>query len=87
MSSSPQTDHPARWRSPAGWPLRTRLVAIMIVLLAVLGLIVGGTAEIYLHKTLYDRVDTQLVEASQRALGGPGRFGPGGGSSNRALPP
>jgi two-component system, OmpR family, sensor kinase len=83
MSSSPQTDRPARWRSPAGWPLRTRLVAIMIVLLAVLGLIVGGTAEIYLHKTLYDRVDTQLVEAGQRALGGPGRFGPGGGYGGR----
>ena len=42
MSSSPPTDAPAavpaRWRNPAGWPLRTRLVAIMIVLLAVLGL-------------------------------------------------
>ncbi|MEV4642853.1 HAMP domain-containing sensor histidine kinase [Actinoplanes sp. NPDC049548] len=48
----------------------------MVVLLTVLGLVVGGTAEIYLHNTLYKRVDTQLDEASQRALGGP--RGPGG---------
>jgi two-component system OmpR family sensor kinase len=83
MSSSPPTDvtlaspRPARWRSPAGWPLRTRLVAIMIVLLAVLGLIVGGTAEIYLHKTLYDRVDAQITEESNRSIGGggPGQHG------------
>jgi two-component system OmpR family sensor kinase len=77
MSSNPPTDvtvspPPARWRSPAGWPLRTRLVAIMIALLAILGLVVGGTAEVFLHKTLYDRVNSQLVEASQRTLGGGG---------------
>ena len=60
MSSSLPTDlaaRSARWRDPSGWSLRARLVAIMIALLAVLGLIVGGTAEIYLHKTLYDQVD------------------------------
>ena len=76
MSSSPPTDpptRPARWRTPSGWPLRVRLAAIMIALLAVLGLIVGGTAEIYLHKTLYDRVDAQLDESTQRSLNGPGR--------------
>ncbi len=76
MSSSPPTEpaagrHPVRWRSPAGWSLRARLVAVMIALLAVLGLVVGGTAEIYLHKTLYDRVDAQLVEAANRSFGGP----------------
>jgi two-component system OmpR family sensor kinase len=58
----------ARWFSPAGWPLRTRLVAIMIVLLVLLGLVVGGTAEIYLHNALYSQVDTQLSEASKRAI-------------------
>ena len=73
------TARPARWRSPAGWPLRTRLVAIMIALLVILGLAVGGAAEIYLHKVLYDRVDSQLTEAGDRALGrGPGGRGPGG---------
>ena len=80
------TARPARWRSPAGWSLRTRLIAIMVALLTVLGLIVGGVAEIYLHKTLYDRVDNQLTELSQRALGGPGRF-QGGGLPALQIPP
>ena len=56
MSSSPPTDmtlaHAARWRSPVGWSLRARLVAIVIGLRMILGLVVGGTAEIFLHKTL-----------------------------------
>jgi two-component system OmpR family sensor kinase len=64
--------HPARWRNPASWSLRTRLVAIMIVLLAVLGLVVGATSEIYLHRTLYGRVDAQLTDASLRLFGGRG---------------
>ena len=42
MSSNPPTDVlPPRWRSPSTWPLRTRLVAIMIAMLAVLGVVVG----------------------------------------------
>jgi two-component system OmpR family sensor kinase len=80
MSSSRPTDvtpsRPARW-NPAGWPLRTRLVAIVVGLLVMLGLVVGGTAEFYLHKTLYARVDDQLREAGRRALGGPPRGAPG----------
>jgi two-component system OmpR family sensor kinase len=73
MSSSPPTEapaghHPARWRSPAGWSLRARLVAVMIALLAVLGLVVGATAEVYLQKTLYDRVDTQVQEVADRSF-------------------
>jgi len=77
MSSSPPTEPAARsawWRSPSGWSLRARLVAIMIALLAVLGLVVGATAQIYLHKTLYDQVDAQLDEISQRLMDdrGPG---------------
>src|SRR5918911_1230637 len=81
MSSSPPTDvahRPARWRSPAGWSLRARLVAIMIALLAMLGLIVGATAEIYLRSTLYDQLDSRLVTMNDRVVRGPGGFGPGG---------
>jgi two-component system OmpR family sensor kinase len=64
MSSSRLTDvRPARWRSPAAWPLRTRLVALMIVLLSLLGILVGGTTEVFLRKTLYDGVDAQLDQA------------------------
>jgi two-component system OmpR family sensor kinase len=70
MSSSPPTDastpHPARWRSPAGWSLRARLLAIMIALLAMLGLVVGATAEFTLHRVLYSQVDRQLIAASHR---------------------
>jgi two-component system OmpR family sensor kinase len=73
MSSSPPTDvterHPARWRSPAGWPLRTRIVAIMIVLLAVLGLAVGGTAEVILRHNLYQQIDTRVEDAQHRSFG------------------
>jgi two-component system OmpR family sensor kinase len=63
---------PARWRSPAGWPLRTRLIAIMIALLAILGLVVGATAEVYLHQTLYQRLDSQVQETANRAQNRPG---------------
>ncbi|WP_236048279.1 sensor histidine kinase [Paractinoplanes ovalisporus] len=63
--------HPSRWRSPAGWPLRTRIVAIIMVLLTVLGLAVGGTAYFFLRNTLYTQVDAKLDTA--------GRPGPGGG--------
>jgi two-component system OmpR family sensor kinase len=56
--------HPARWRSSAGWSLRARLVALMIALLAILGLAVGGTTEIALHKILYERIDSQLQQSA-----------------------
>jgi two-component system OmpR family sensor kinase len=41
----------------------------MIALLAVLGLVVGGTTEAFLHKTLYDQVDSKLHDAAFRAQG------------------
>jgi len=68
MSSSRRTDvvrpRPADW-NPAGWPLRTRLVAIVIALLVLLGLVVGGTAEIYLHKSLYEQINKKLVDTNK----------------------
>ena len=76
MSSNRRTEkHPARWRSPAGWPLRTRLVAIIIVLLTVLGLAVGGTAYFFLRNTLYTQLDAKLDQTGNpfhnRGNGGP----------------
>jgi two-component system OmpR family sensor kinase len=66
MSSSPQAEvRPARW-NPAGWPLRTRLVAIMVGLLVLLGLVVGAAAEIYLNKTLYQQADSKLLQTNER---------------------
>ncbi len=86
-----------RWRSPASWSLRTRLVAIMVALLTVLGLVVGGTAEIYLHNTLYQQLDDRLDETANLAINKPrqrGDFPPqspfpsGGGSwSSGRVPP
>jgi two-component system OmpR family sensor kinase len=83
MSSSPPTEAPvARWRRPGTWSLRTRLVAVMIGLLAVLGLAVGGTAEVYLHSTLYHQLDQQLGEINQRERSRPPR-----GATFRGGPP
>jgi two-component system, OmpR family, sensor kinase len=81
----PPTTLAARWRSPAGWSLRARLVAVMVALLAVLGVVVGATAEIYLHKSLYDQLDTQLEELSGFAQRG-GPNGPGGFRPDRPPP-
>jgi two-component system, OmpR family, sensor kinase len=72
-TAAPAASRPARWRSPSSWPLRTRLVAVMTGLLVILGVVVGGTAEIYLHKVLYDRLDDQVTDAGDRALRGPSR--------------
>jgi two-component system, OmpR family, sensor kinase len=74
MSSSPPTEGRPRnrWHSPGTWPLRTRLVALMIALLCLLGILVGGTAEIFLSKTLYEQVDTRLDQAMN--FGRPGGF-------------
>jgi two-component system OmpR family sensor kinase len=90
MSSSPPTElaaRSARWRNPAGWSLKARLVAIMIALLAMLGLIVGATAELYLRSTLYGQVDARLVTLNERAMHGPRGFGPGGREFRSDPPP
>ncbi|MGX6602946.1 sensor histidine kinase [Micromonosporaceae bacterium Da 78-11] len=49
----------------------------MIILLAVLGLAVGGTAGFFLRSNLYGQVNDQLAQVSQRVTGG-GGGGPGG---------
>ncbi|MBW6432795.1 HAMP domain-containing histidine kinase [Actinoplanes hulinensis] len=81
MSTAASTpSRPSRRRGPAGWSLRTRIVAIMIALLSVLGLVVGGTAELYLHKSLHDQLDDDLGELGKRISGpGPGQGMPGSG--------
>jgi uncharacterized membrane protein YgcG len=89
MFSSQQTDvtsvsHSRRRTSRldiAGWPLRTRLVAIIIVLLAALALIAGATTQIYLRNLLYSQLDDKLAVAVDPGHGG-GNFGDGGGRGN-----
>jgi two-component system OmpR family sensor kinase len=96
MSSSPPTDvafaSGARWRNPASWSLRTRLIAIMVALLAILGLIVGATTEIFLHKALYNQLDSRLRYTAGREQVRPpddhgGIFPPNVSQAGRANPP
>src|SRR4051812_35068315 len=77
MSSSPLTDKGRpRWRDVSGWPLQARLVALMIGLLLLLGLMVGATAEIYLHNRLYTQLDQRLASLTERGRGPDGGFHP-----------
>ncbi|MEV6844742.1 HAMP domain-containing sensor histidine kinase [Actinoplanes sp. NPDC051411] len=93
MSSSPLTEvQPrTRWRSPSTWPLRTRLLALMIMLLSMLGILVGGTTEVFLSKTLYTQLDAKLTDAQQRThfyLGGDDNHsGPHGPRNGDGPPP
>ncbi|HWS37152.1 MAG TPA: two-component sensor histidine kinase, partial [Actinoplanes sp.] len=66
MSSAAPATRRTRWIDPAGWPLRTRIVTTMIALLAVLGLVVGGTAELYLFQSLHKQVENDVREMSNR---------------------
>lgn len=86
MSSAAPTGRRTRWIDPAGWPLRTRIVTTMIALLAVLGLVVGGTAELYLFNSLHKQVDSEVDDLSRRIGSKPpkGTFGnPGYQSSGQ----
>nr|WP_296065631.1 HAMP domain-containing sensor histidine kinase [uncultured Actinoplanes sp.] len=88
MSSSPPTEAPrTRWRDPKSWPLRARLVALMIGLLLLLGLVVGGTAELYLHNSLYTQLDQRLSDLTQRVRGPGGDGFHGGGGPRGYAPP
>ncbi|HEY2673496.1 MAG TPA: HAMP domain-containing sensor histidine kinase [Rugosimonospora sp.] len=60
---------PGRRGRPSRWPLRTRLLAAVVGLLAVVCLIVGVATEFALHGFLMHQVDTQLADASHRTLG------------------
>ncbi|WP_158880647.1 sensor histidine kinase [Amycolatopsis anabasis] len=62
-----------------GWPLRTKLIASMVALLAVVCAIIGVVSELALSAFLIRQVDAQLVSASNRAkvfLGKPRGLGP-----------
>jgi len=60
----------ARWvRHPfRSWTLRTKLVAAVAALIAVLGVAIGSVSVVLLHDYLIDRVDAQLRLASDRGL-------------------
>jgi two-component system OmpR family sensor kinase len=81
MSSSPLTDTRPRWRDVSGWPLRARLVALLVGLLLLLGLVVGATAEIYLRQALYHQADDRIAALTVRTGGGPDGGQPHGGQN------
>jgi two-component system OmpR family sensor kinase len=71
MSSSPPIEpaasRPPRRRGPAGWSLRTRLVAAMIALLAVVCLVVGAVTEVALNRVLLNQLDNRLTASAGRS--------------------
>jgi two-component system OmpR family sensor kinase len=80
----PQEGRPVRdWQHPAGWSLRTRLVAAMMALLALVCLVVGVTTGIGLQRALLGQKDKQL-EAAMDIVREPG--GPRRGGGNRPAP-
>ncbi|MFF3869346.1 ATP-binding protein [Micromonospora sp. NPDC001898] len=67
MSSSPRTDRLRRWL--AGWSLRTRLVAAVVALLALVSVGIGGLTTVALRHFLVAQVDDQLTFDQRRGGG------------------
>ncbi|MQA10082.1 MAG: HAMP domain-containing protein [Pseudonocardiaceae bacterium] len=53
-------------------PLRTKLIALLVALLAVMCLIIGGITAFALHRFLVRQLDSQVLDAAERAA----RFSP-----------
>ncbi|GIJ48923.1 two-component sensor histidine kinase [Virgisporangium aliadipatigenens] len=79
MSSSPPAER--RWR-PSTWSLRTRLLAVMTLLLAAVSLAIGAVTAVAMRDFLIEQVDGRLADASMRSgFGGPR---PNGGGASDA---
>ncbi|MEH0843805.1 HAMP domain-containing sensor histidine kinase [Micromonospora sp. CPCC 205711] len=75
MSSSPRTDRRGRLRSwLAGRSLRTRLVAAVVALLALVSIGIGGLTTVALRHFLITQVDDQLTVDNRRREGPPSWF-------------
>ncbi len=55
----------SRW-GPPGWTLRTRLVAVLLAMLAVVSLVIGVGTVIALRSYLQDQLDDRVTQAAQR---------------------
>jgi len=67
---------------PSRWSLRTRLIAGLVCLVALVCLVVGVVTEVALQRSLLARVDAQLTAAGGRSTnagGGPSENGSGPG--------
>jgi two-component system OmpR family sensor kinase len=94
MSSSPRPDRRGRWWRPAGWPLRTKLSAVSVLLVAVVCIVIGLATVLSLRAFLISQLDTQLSHTAQGPPGRPGDGPPVCGSATappdpfpRGLPP
>lgn len=67
MTTSPPPAAPAR-RAPR-WPLRRRLVALVLLLLASVATVIGVASTVALSSTLVDRLDEEVAEAGERSIG------------------
>jgi two-component system OmpR family sensor kinase len=59
--------------TPARWSVRARLIAVLVILLAVVGTAVGVVTQLTLQRMLVDQVDEQLTAAAARSAGGSNR--------------
>ena len=73
---------PSRRLHPSRWTLRTRLVAVMVALLAGTSLVFGAVTLFALNHVLTNQLATTLTSAANRGVGGPEGHGDGHGFSN-----
>ena len=57
---------------PSRWPLRRRLVALVLVLLAAVATVIGVVSTVALRDSLLAQLDTEVRDANRRELTGPG---------------
>lgn len=77
VAPRPAAPTATRWRLRsqrwlAGWPLRRRLLAALIALLALICLILGIVTNVVLRQYLVAQVDDRLQASAQHAVEGPG---------------
>lgn len=60
---------PAHALHPSRWPLRTRIVAGVVTLLAAMSLVIGGVSVLFLDRYLQNQLRTQLDSAASRSMG------------------
>jgi two-component system, OmpR family, sensor kinase len=74
-----------RLRRPVGWALRTRLVATMIALLALVSLVIGAVSVLVVNSALLSGLDAKLVGQPSQPRGGGGD--PADDNDRRGPPP
>lgn len=57
---------------PSRWPLRRRLVALVLVLLAAVATVIGVASTVALRDSLLTQLDSEVRDANHRDLTGPG---------------